>query len=121
MAVDLTTGSYDEAGVFSKYNEIVSKPVEESKHVETCSLKNFRVLKVLKECSHTKSLVVEGRFVGDERPAIIIVEKMPFDTRDIDKLLSSCTRLELKFRNNIYANYHAYPQNGFNGKCYLFY
>lgn len=115
-AIDLTTGSYDESGIFSKYNDI-SKSSDNSTIAESlCSLKNFSVLKILKECSPTKSVVVEGRFAGDERPAIIVVEKMPFDTRDLSRLFTAESRLELKFRNSIYANYHVYLQSGFNGK-----
>ncbi|GIY24513.1 hypothetical protein CDAR_619281 [Caerostris darwini] len=115
MAVDLTTGSYDESGIFNKHSE-VSKPVEKKQTEESFgSLKNFKVLRILKENSATKSIVVEGRFTGDVRPAIIVVEKMPFDTRDLPQLFSSDSRLELKFWNNIYGNYHVYPQNGFNG------
>ncbi|XP_015914215.1 m7GpppX diphosphatase [Parasteatoda tepidariorum] len=115
MAVDLTTGSYDEEGIFNKHNA-PSKSSEKITPVnDFCSLKNFRVLKVLKECSHKKTLVVEGRFVGDDRRAIIAIEKMPFDSRDLSRMFTSESRVELKFRNDIYAKYHVYPQNGFNG------
>ncbi|GFR17366.1 m7GpppX diphosphatase [Trichonephila clavata] len=115
MAVDLTTGTYDESGIFSKHNEI-PKSVEKKTNDDVAdSLKSFQVLKILKECLSTKSVVVEGRFVGDDRPAIIIVEKLPFDSRDISQLFTPDSRLELKFWNNIYGNYHVYPQNGFNG------
>lgn len=115
MAVDLTTGSYDEEGVFSKHNETsVSKKF--NIHDTLCSLKNFRTARVIKECLHEKMLVVEGHFLGDDKPAIIVVEKSPFVASDLCSIFSADCRLELKFRNNIYANYHVYPPSGFNGK-----
>ncbi|GFS28955.1 m7GpppX diphosphatase [Nephila pilipes] len=115
MAVDLTTGTYDESGIFSKHNEAPKSVEKKTKEDIASSLKNFQVLKILKECLTTKSVVIEGRFNGDERSAIVIVEKLPFDMRDISQLFTSDSRLELKFWNNIYGNYHVYPQNGFNG------
>ncbi|KAF8782957.1 m7GpppX diphosphatase-like [Argiope bruennichi] len=115
MAVDLTTGSYDEAGVFSKHNEAPKSIAKKSIEDNMGSLKSFQVVKILKECLSTKSIVVEGRFDGDDKPAIIVLEKTPFDIRDISQLFTSDSRLELKFWNNIYGNYHVYPQTGFNG------
>lgn len=115
MAVDLTTGSYDEEGVFSKHNETsVSKKF--SLQDTFCSLKNFRTARVIKECHHEKMLVVEGHFLGDDKPAIIVIEKSPFVANDLSRIFNADCRLELKFRNNIYANYHVYPPSGFNGK-----
>lgn len=120
MAVDLTTGSYNKEGVFNKHNEDVK--ISDKLDVDDifCSLKNFRTTRVIKECLHEKSVVVEGRFAGDDKPVIVIVEKMPFETKDINRLFTGDCRLELKFRNNIYANYHVYPSTGFNGKNYSF-
>ncbi|GBN35562.1 m7GpppX diphosphatase [Araneus ventricosus] len=115
MAVDLTTGSYDESGVFNKHNEAPKSASKKSIEDDMGCLKTFQLVKVLKECLSTKSIVVEGRFAGDDRPAIIVIEKTPFDKRDISQLFTSDSRLELKFWNNIYGNYHVYPQTGFNG------
>ena len=117
-AVDLTTGSYDEEGVFSKHNET---SVSKKFNVEDifCSLKNFRTSRVIKECLREKTLVVEGHFLGDDKPAMIVIEKSPFVAKDMAKIFSSDCRLELKFRNNIYANYHVYPPSGFNGKVIM--
>ncbi|KFM62969.1 Scavenger mRNA-decapping enzyme DcpS, partial [Stegodyphus mimosarum] len=115
MAVDLTTGTYDEEGIFSKHNDVATVAEKCSTDENFPSLKNFRTSRVIKEISENKILVLEGRFLGDDRPAIVVVEKMPFDTRDLTRLFTAESRLELKFRNNIYANYHVYPRSGFNG------
>ncbi|CAL1271377.1 unnamed protein product [Larinioides sclopetarius] len=115
MAVDLTTGSYDKSGVFNKHNEAPKSTPKKSMEDNMVCLKNFQIIKVLKECLSTKSIVVEGRFAEDDKPAIIVIEKTPFDKRDISQLFTSDSRLELKFWNNIYGNYHVYPQTGFNG------
>ncbi|KAG8200590.1 hypothetical protein JTE90_000660 [Oedothorax gibbosus] len=115
MAVDLTTGSYDESGIFSKYNDISKSSNDFPIPENLFSLKNFKILEILKECSSSKTVVVEGVFPGDDRLAIVVVEKMPFDTRDLSQLFTAESRLELKFRNSIYANYHVYLPSGFNG------
>lgn len=115
MAVDLTTGTYNEDGVFSKHNESKAPETFNEKDIY-CSLKDFRTVRVIKENLNEKSVVLEGHFVGDDKPAIVIVEKMHFVINDVSRIFSADSRLELKFRNNIYANYHVYPPNGFNGK-----
>lgn len=82
--------------------------VDEEEDEERKDFHNFRVVKVLNESSKNKFIAVEGRLGSDdETPAVLMLEKMPFNPEKMqDLLLSSSLRTE--FKNDIYGKYECF-------------
>ena len=70
------------------------------------TLNDFQVKKVLNEFPDSKKIFLEGRMAGDkaENPAILTLEKTPFNPLKIDEILKN-SQLKLEFKNDIYGQY----------------
>ena len=73
---------------------------------ELKNLKDFQVKKVLNEFPDSKKIFLEGRMAGDEdeNPAILTLEKAPFNPLKIQEILNT-SKLKLEFKNDIYGQY----------------
>ena len=73
---------------------------------ELKTLNDFQVKKVLNEFPDSKKIFLEGRMAGDkaENPAILTLEKTPFNPLKIDEILKN-SQLKLEFKNDIYGQY----------------
>ena len=89
-------------------------------HEEAIDLKDFETINVLGNNSKSKTIFVLGRFRS--RPsddAILILEKIAFDTADLEgpkqKLLFEANnQLEKIISNDIYGNYSLKTDSDFN-------
>ena len=74
-------------------------------------LKDFQIKQVLDDYPDTKRLILEGRLAKDSlNPAIVILEKMPFNADKVTDLLQS-TSLKTEFRNDIYGKYECFVED----------
>ena len=74
-------------------------------------LKDFQIKEVLDDYPDTKRLILEGRLAKDSlNPAIVILEKMPFNADKVTDLLQS-TSLKTEFRNDIYGKYECFVED----------
>ena len=72
------------------------------------SLKSFKIRQTLDEYPDTKRLIVEGRLGQDEEnPAVLILEKMPFNKDKAQELLQTSS-LKTEFKNDIYGKYECF-------------
>ena len=80
---------------------------------------NFVIEETLAEFSDTKRVCIKGKFSGgdnEEKVAVVILEKTPFDEKTNKFILSSSTSTESVIDNDIYKTYTSYPSNEYNGK-----
>ena len=77
--------------------------------------KDFEVVRVLNENSHSKMICVEGRYSGKEEPAIVLLEKTPFDEDTTREILNEEAKVTTNFHNDIYRAAQMYPNPSLNG------
>ena len=81
---------------------------------ELSDLKDFHIKRILNEFSDTKKIFLEGRMLGDEESiAILILEKMPFNSLKVKDLLANST-LKLQFKNDIYGQFECQTDPSLN-------
>nr|XP_033775007.1 m7GpppX diphosphatase [Geotrypetes seraphini] len=76
------------------------------------SFSAFRVEKVLRESAREKIIFLHGKVSGDsgdEKDAVVILEKTPLQVDRISDLLNKKSELKLQICNDIYSTYTLYP------------
>ncbi|XP_048368494.1 m7GpppX diphosphatase [Sphaerodactylus townsendi] len=74
-------------------------------------LADLSVQKVLRESARDKIIFLHGQVnndSGDGTDAVVILEKTPFQEKNISELLKKHTKLQLQMSNDIYSTYHLY-------------
>ena len=65
---------------------------------------------------------MKGKFEGCDSDAVVLLEKTPFSSDVLPKVLSSSTQLFVDMRNDIYGQYICYPPQNINTvKCTVVY
>ena len=80
------------------------------------SLKEFKLRQVLNEKPERRTIFLEGEFQDKPGTAILILEKTPFISTDVENVISTSVISEKLFHNSIYGNYLISPQSDFNCK-----
>ena len=96
----------------TKRSNVVDGPIE-------YLFKDFEVVKVLNENSHSKMICVEGRYSGKEDSAVVLLEKTPFDEAVARQMLNDKAEVTTGFHNDIYRAAQMYPATNLNGKIVL--
>ncbi|XP_077996338.1 m7GpppX diphosphatase-like [Glandiceps talaboti] len=92
-----------------------SSPNKKRKHDDVdADFQNFTVCNILNENVQSKTLFVEGRFDGSDDPAVVLLEKTPFDKHTIENMLAK-TNLTTVMHNDIYGVYTGLPPPDSNG------
>lgn len=101
-----------------------SKAEDLSAHSRINSLEGFKFNKILSEDIRSKSVFIEGLFEETGECAVIILEKLPINKENVDKLLNNADlALNLKSQNLPDSNvvqYACYPNVDRGGKFVVF-
>lgn len=78
---------------------------------EGCHFKDFgdfQLVRVLQDQPERRMIVLEGRFPSQnpDTPAVVILNKTPFNKTSIDSVLNSEAKLQLEFQNDSYGKYN---------------
>ena len=70
-------------------------------------------------------ILILGKFSDDKdkKDAVVILEKKPFDLKDVKPILSGETEAEVHLQNDIYSSADLFPNASLNGKynCEVFF
>ncbi|XP_059482530.1 m7GpppX diphosphatase [Neocloeon triangulifer] len=82
-------------------------------HDDLTHIGGFSVTRVLNEDVRSKSIFLEGTFEGQEKPAVVILQKKPFPRDEIASYFRhrSDVLVEKTFVNDIYGQYVSYPDD----------
>ena len=84
---------------------------------ETTSLfDEFVTEEILSEYSERKMACVLGKLKDKSGEAVVILEKMPFNSADISSILHQNTAALNTMDNDVYKNYYLYPSTKCNGR-----
>ena len=116
---DIGVVSIDKSSVSRKRkfsDEIATENSKETSR-EDDILNGFSVVRVLNENAKQKSIFVQGRFRnGDDRDAVLIVEKTPFGETGLDEMLQKRIRVAPGMQNDIYKTFQLYVPPEHNGR-----
>ncbi|XP_023221796.1 m7GpppX diphosphatase-like [Centruroides sculpturatus] len=93
------------------------RKIEDSKdsvHDTIENLENFRLKRILSEDTSNKIIFLEGSFAGDDRSAVLILEKTSFVKDKLSGWLSGETSLQKVFANDIYGSYQGFTKADLN-------
>ena len=114
----------DDSGdkVSSTSDEIEAKrrKIDDKEHNETIAqplknLRGFKMVKILSESTHSKTMFVHGKFEGSDDQAVVLLEKKPFREQTVSSVISSDTHLDLEMHNDVYGVYEGFPKQEDNG------
>lgn len=83
---------------------------------DLCNLNNFAFKRVLSDRQETKSVFIEGNFNDKSASAILLLEKEPFEEKNLITLFKEDNEQEKLFQNDIYSSFRYYPKSTFNGE-----
>lgn len=77
------------------------------------SFETFAYKRTLREDPENRTVVVEGTFNSSE-PVVVLLEKTPFTNDEVCGILTSNTKLQQIFHNDVYGNFLCYPVKSLN-------
>ncbi|XP_069470293.1 m7GpppX diphosphatase isoform X2 [Ambystoma mexicanum] len=84
----------------------------EGGEAQPASLSSFKLQTVLRESARDKTIFMHAKLKdkeGDEKDAVVILEKTPFHADGISDILSDDPKLKLQMSNDVYSTYSLYP------------
>lgn len=103
--------------------EVPQKKIKLNSNEQSCDfdsnltdLYNFTYKRVLSDHHETKSVFIEGSFNNKAGSAILILEKEPFEEKNLKTLFKEDNNQEKIFQNDIYSSFRYFPKATFNGE-----
>merc|ERR550532_1308978 len=82
---------------------------------ESTAFSGFKVSRVLNEISQRKVIFLQGKFEDKDGDAVVILEKTPFSSDSVSKILSSDSMSSTDLQNDIYNTLQLFPPPQYNG------
>lgn len=79
--------------------------VTESVHIGLADLGRFQMRRILRNDASQRVVAVEAGVQGSAQPAVLLLEKLPFEDSAVAGMLADDTKLAQQFHNDVYGSY----------------